>query len=186
KPVGLRFPDALDVHLTAASALPLFPATIPVNQRNGRDLTMTVRNNAPEIRTFVLEPKIEGLEFSPAKLEVTVGVSTSRDVSFRVFARAASPGLHTGAISISGSATASEPVEFVVIPASGAVVWTASGFSFVESLKSRASFMPGRWLELIGKENGQNQLAAGGVAYDGDPASARTEELEALAGKGKR
>ena len=83
----LRFPDAIDVHLAANSALPLFPATVSVNQRTGRDLTVTIRNNAPEIRNFVLEPKAEGLEFSPAKLEVTVGVSTSRDVSFRVFAK---------------------------------------------------------------------------------------------------
>jgi hypothetical protein len=186
KPVGLRFPDAVDVRLTATSALPLFPATIPVSQRNGRELAVTVRNNAPEIRTFVLEPRVDGLEFSPAKLEVTVGVSTSRDVSFRVFARQASPGLHAGAIQISGTAATSEPVQFVVLPASGAVAYATSGFSFVESLKSRASFMPGRWLELIGKENGQNQLGPGGVAYSGDPAEARIEELEQLAAKAKR
>jgi hypothetical protein len=190
KPAGLRFPDAIDVRLSATSALPLFPATIPVSQRNGRDLAVTLRNNAPEIRTFVLVPKVEGLEFSPAKLEVTVGASTSRDVSFRVFAREAAPGLHAGAVEINGSAPlttrTSEPVQFVVIPASGTVAWTSSGFSFVESLKSRASFMPGRLLELIAKENGQNQIAAGGMAYSTDPATARIEELEALSGKGKR
>ena len=119
KPVGLRFPDAVDVHLASNSALPLFPATVSVNQRAGRDLTITIRNNAPEIRNFVLEPKAEGIEFSPAKMEVTVGVSTSRDVSFRVFARDASPGLHAGAIAVSGAASVDEPIQFAVIPPAG-------------------------------------------------------------------
>jgi hypothetical protein len=200
RPVSLRFPDAIDVHLTAASALPLFPATIAVNQRNGRDLAISLRNNAPEIRTFVLEPKADGLDFSPAKLEVTVGVSTSRDVSFRVFARGASPGLHAGSIEVSGAATASEPVQFVVVPVSGAVAYAASGFSFIESAKSRASFMPGRWLELIGKDSGQNQLASSGVAFlpgggepkgdalffPGEQKTIRLEDLEAQVPKVKR
>jgi hypothetical protein len=200
RPVSLRFPDAIDVHLTAASALPLFPATIPVNQRTGRDLAISLRNNAPEIRTFVLEPKADGLDFSPAKLEVTVGVSTSRDVSFRVFARGAAPGLYAGAIQISGAATASEPVQFVIVPVSGAVAYATSGFSFIESAKSRASFMPGRWLEFIGKDNGQNELASSGVAFlpgaveprgdalffAGEQKTIHLENLESQVPKGKR
>ena len=87
QPVAVRFPDAIDVHLAANSALPLFPATVSLNQRVGRDLIVTVRNNAPEIRNFSVEPKADGLEFSPAKLDLTVGASTARDVSFRVFAK---------------------------------------------------------------------------------------------------
>jgi hypothetical protein len=196
--VELRFPDAVDVHLTASSALPLFPATIPVNQRTGRDLTITVRNNAPEIRNFVLEPKAEGVEFSPEKLEVTVGVSTSRDVSFRVFARGASPGLHAGTVTVSGAAMATVPVQFVVIPQTGSIAFSTSGFSFIESGKTRASFMPGRWLEFLNKDNNQNLLSGGGMAFTpgaieirGDALvfSDRTlklEDLEPLAVKAKR
>ncbi len=104
RPATLRFPDAIDVHLAAASALPLFPATMPVNQRAGRDITVSVRNNAPEIRTFQLEIKAEGLEFLPAKMDVAVGASVARDVSFRVFANDASPGLHAGTAILSGAA----------------------------------------------------------------------------------
>ena len=59
-PVVLRFPDAIDVHLAANFGLPLFPATVSVNQRAGRDLTISLRNNAPEIRNFELEPKGDG------------------------------------------------------------------------------------------------------------------------------
>jgi hypothetical protein len=200
RPVSLHFPDAVDVHLTASSALPLFPATIPVSQRNGRDLAITLRNNAPEIRTFVLEPRVDGLDFSPAKIEVTVGASTARDVSFRIFAREAAPGLHTGTVLVSGAATASEPVQFAVLPPSGAIAYAASGFWLIESTKARASFMPGRWLELVNKESNQNQLASTGVSLLQGPIEARgdalffpdgqrtlhLEDLEQLARKTKR
>jgi hypothetical protein len=197
-PVKLRFPDALDVHLAANSALPLFPATVAVNQRTGRELTVTIRNNAPEIRNFVLEPKVEGLDFSPAKMEVTVGVSTARDVSFRVFANQASLGLHAGAVTVSGAASATEPLQFVVVPQTGAIAFSASGFSFIESAKLRAAFMPGRWLEYLNKDNNQNLLASTGMPFTAGPITARgdalvfedktikLEDLEELAPKPKR
>jgi hypothetical protein len=198
RPVELHFPDAIDVHLAVNSALPLFPATVSVNRKSGRDLTVTIRNNAPEIRNFVLEPKGEGLEFSPAKLEVTVGVSTSRDVSFRVFAQEASPGLHVGSVTVSGAASAEEPIQFVVIPQTGGIAFSAGGFSFIESAKARASFMPGRWLEFLNKETNQNLLPGTGVAFTPGPVEAnadalvfadktvRLEDLEPLASKSKR
>ena len=198
RPVELKFPDAIDVHLTASSALRLFPATVPVNQRTGRDLTVTVRNNAPEIRNFVIEPKADGVEFSPEKVEVTVGVSTSRDVSFRVFARGASAGLHAGTVTVSGAANATEAVQFVVVPQGGAVAYSTSGFFFIESSKTRASFVPGRWLEFLNKDNNQNLLVGGGMAFTPGAIEARgdalvfsdrtlkLEDLESLASKGKR
>ncbi len=176
-PVRLRFPDALDVHLAAGSALPLFPATVSVNQRTGRDLTVTLRNNAAEIRNFVLEPKADGLDFSPPKLEVTVGASTSRDVTFRIFATQAAPGLHAGTVTVSGAASAIEPIQFVVIPRTGAIAFSTSGFSFIENAKARASFIPGRWLELLNKDNNQNQLASTGVAFTPGPIEARGDAL---------
>ena len=197
-PVRLHFPDAVEVHLAADSALPLFPATVSVNRRTGRDLTVTIRNNAPGIRNFVLEPKVDGIDFSPAKLEVTVGASASRDVSFRVFAKDASPGLHTGEMAVSGAASATEPIQFAVIPRTGAVAFSTSGFSFIESAKTRASFMPGRWLEFLNKDNNQNRLASTGVVFTPGPIEARgdtlvfqdkavtLEDLEQLAAKPRR
>ncbi len=165
KPVRLRFPDAIEVHLAANSALPLFPATVSLNQRAGRDLIVAVRNNAPEIRNFQLEPKADGLEFSPAKLEVTVGASISREVTFRVFARDAAPGLHAGSVTVSGAASATEPIQFAVFPEGGAVAFSTGGFSLIESAKFRASFLPGRWLELVNKENNRNLLAGAGIPF---------------------
>ena len=165
EPVKLQFPDAIDVHLAANSALPLFPATVSLNQRAGRELTVTIRNNAPEIRNFELEPSADGLEFSPPKMQVTVGVSTSRDVSFRVFAKEAAPGLHTGSITVTGAASASEPIQFAVYPAGGAIAFSAGSFSLIESAKYRASFVPGRWLEFVNKENNQNLLTSPGAPF---------------------
>jgi hypothetical protein len=199
-PVTLHFPDAIDVHLAANSALPLFPATLSVNQRAGRDLMIAVQNNAPEIRTFQLEPKVDGLEFSPAKLEVVVGASTSRDVSFRVFAKDAMPGLHAGSVTVTGGATSTEPIQFAVYPTSGAVAFSTSGFSLIESARFRASFLPGRWLEFIAKDNNLNLLANTGMPFatgvietSGDALvlgdtrrTIRLSELEELAAKPKR
>ena len=67
RPASLAFPEQIDVHLAANSALPLHPATIPVNQRSGRDVTVSIRNNAAEIRNFTLELKAEGLELLTRK-----------------------------------------------------------------------------------------------------------------------
>jgi hypothetical protein len=185
RPVEFKFGDAMEVRVAANASMPLVPATIGVNQRSGRELLVTLANNAPEIRNFVLEPKAEGLDFSPAKLEVTVGVSTSREVSFRVFATGASTGLHSGTIQVTGAATWSEPLQFVVIPERGSVAYTAFGFSFLESAKVRASFMAGKWLEYVTKDNNQNLVPVGGVAFE-TPMPQRLEDLEPMLPKGKR
>ncbi len=187
RPVQLRFTDALAVQVGAHSALALSPAAVPVNQRGGRDVSVSVRNNAPEIRGFHVELKAEGLEFSPEKLDVTIGASAVRDVSFRVFATAASSGVHNGEVRVTGAAAGGESVRFVVIPQAGSVTWNADGFTFIESTKTRASFMPGRWLEFVDKDNGQSALAAGGVPFNtGGLESLRLDALEAQLPKAKR
>jgi hypothetical protein len=187
RPVQAHFTDAISVQVGAHSSLPLFPAAIPVNQRSGREVSISLRNNAPEIRTFHVELKAEGLEFSPAKIDVTVGVSTARDVSFRVFAAGASPGVHAGEARVTGAAMGTESVRFVVIPQTGSVAWSADGFSFLESARTRATFMTGRWLELLNKDNDQNAIAAGGVPFNGGPVeSLKLADLEQQAAKQKR
>lgn len=172
KPAVLSFSDGVQVRLAPNSSLALYPATIPVSQRAGREITVVIRNNAPEIRTFQLEVTAEGLEFSPKIANVTVGVSASRPVTFRIFGASAKPGLHAGVAHLSGHALATEPVRFLVLPTGAAVGWSAEGFHFLESLRQRASFLPGRWLEFIGKENGRDALPAGGISFA--PGSLRT------------
>ena len=73
RPVTVRFPEAIEIPLAADAALPLFPPTIPVNRRQGRDVTISLHNNAPAIRTFRVELQGEGLEFSPAVRERRTG-----------------------------------------------------------------------------------------------------------------
>ncbi len=165
RPVAMAFPDAINVRLASNSSLPLFPATVSLNQRTGRDLLVTVRNRAPVIRNFELEPKAEGLEFSPPKMQVVVGASTSREVSIRVFAKDAAPGLHPGTVAITGAAAVTEPIQFVVYPPGGAIAFSAGPFSLIENAKFRASFLPGRWVELVNKDNDQNLLMSTGIPF---------------------
>ena len=140
---------------------PLWPATVPVNQRSGRDFVVSLRNNVPEIRTFDVSFHVPGLEFSPATMHVSVGASVARELTFRVFGTIAAPGLHEGEVRLSGAATSRQPVRFVVLPATGALAWSADGFSMLESTKARASFMAGRWLEMIDKDSGSDSSAGG-------------------------
>jgi hypothetical protein len=90
-------------------------------------------------------------------------------------------------------------VRFVVIPPNGAVAFDSDGLSVLESASRRASFLPGRWLEFINKENGQNAIPAGGTAFQqgaieargdalvfGGQKTLRLQDLEQLAPKPKR
>ena len=186
RPASLRFADAIDVHLAGDSALPLYPATVPVNQRAGREVTVTVRNNAPEIRNFHLELMAEGLEFLPAKIDTSVGASASRDLTFRVFAENAAAGVRAGIATLSGAAAATEPVLFVVIPQNSAAAYAAGEFSVVESARYRASFSRGRWLELVDKDNNVNLLPATGIPYAEGQKISRPEDLLPLVPKPKK
>ena len=177
RPATLRFADAITVRVAANSRLPLFPATLPVNQRAGRDVTLSIDNNAPEIRNFTLELKADGLDFSPSKMDVTVGASMSRDFSFRVFPTGAAPGLHEGEARLSGAASAIEAVRFLVIPQNGAVAFSSGGLSLLESAKARAAFLPGRWLEFIDKESGRGLITPGGVPFTPGPIDPRADAL---------
>ena len=104
-------------------------------------------------------------------MDVAVGASVARDVSFRVFASDASlpdctPVRRSSVGSGSSDGDCSVPV---VIPQNGAVAFSVNGFSLIESAKAQASFLPGRWLELVNKENNRNVLASGGIAFTPGP-----------------
>ncbi len=178
--VTVSFADAVSVRVAAGSTAAVTPATVPVNQKPGREITLSIRNNAPEIRTFDVALNAPGLEFSPEKLTVSVGASVAREITFRVFSGSAVPGLHEGMVRISGGAALSEPVRFVVLPAAGGVAWGAEGFSILESVRLRATFMGDIWLEMIDKDSGHDSQPVGGTAYSGSAAALRPEDLERL------
>lgn len=91
-----------------------FEESSPVEQRAGRGITVSIVNNAEEIRNFHLELQVPGIEFLPSRIDVPVGASASRDVTFRVIARDADVGTHTGTVTLSGPAVVTGPIEFVV------------------------------------------------------------------------
>ncbi len=161
--------NAVSVRVAPGSSAPVMPATVPVNRRSGREIVLDLRNNAPEIRTFDVTLNVPGLEFSPEKLTVSVGASVAREISFHVFSSAATPGVHEGQIKLSGAATLTQPVRFVVLPPNDAVAWSSDGFSFLESAKNRASFLGNKWLEMLDKESGNDAQPAGGTVYSGGP-----------------
>jgi hypothetical protein len=178
---SMSFEDAVSVRVGPNSSMPLSPATIPVNQRSGREIVVSLRNNAPEIRTFQVEFSVPGLDFSPQKLTVSVGAVLSRDLTFRIFSTGAASGIHEGEVKISGAATVTQPVRFVVLPPTGTVAWSSEGFSMLENTKSRASFLAGRWLEMIDKDSGADSQPAGGTVFAGGPVeSLRMEDLQKL------
>jgi len=198
-PVTARFTEAIGVPVGPASIMTLSPAVVPVNQRSGRDITISIRNNAPEIRNFSVEVTAEGLDFSPPKATIVVGAGASRDVSFRVFTNGVAPGMHAGKVTITGAGEGSELVRFAVIPPNGAVAFDSEGVFLLESASRRAAFLPGRWLEYVNKENSQNPIPAGGISFDAGPVEVRGDalafgesktvrisDLEALAPKPKR
>jgi hypothetical protein len=181
-PAAVTFEDSIGVRVSADSFVPLRPVTIPVNQRSGREIVVTIENKAPEIRTFEIAFDVPGLEFSPAKMNVSVGAALSREITFRVFGQIASTGLHAGEVRLSGSSTLREPVRFLVLPQTGSVAWNSDEFSFLESTKARASFLPNRWLEMINKESGSDAQPPGGTAFSGGPVSSlRIEDLQKAA-----
>ncbi len=139
-PATVTFEDAVSVRVAAGSSVPLSPATIPVNQKPGREIVVTLRNNAPEIRTFDIAFNVPGLDFSPEKLTVSVGASVARDVTFRVFSSGATQGVHEGQSETFGRSfhARPKPVRFVVIPATGH-----------SNLDRRRFFHPGK-LEIAG------------------------------------
>ena len=157
---SLRFSDAVGVRLGPSSVLPLFPSVVSINARSGRDITIGIRNNAPEIRTFELKLAANQLEFSPSSIQVTVGASAVRDVKIRVFPGEAPSGAHEGTAVLSGAAYWKEPIRFVIVPNSKVTAWSSGDFQFVESIKLRATFLGERWLEFLDKDKNENRLLA--------------------------
>jgi hypothetical protein len=180
-PAALTLEDAVSVRINANSFVPLTPPTIPVNQKSGREIVVTLRNNALEIRTFDLAFSVPGLDFSPAKMTVSVGASVARDVTFRVFSSSSEPGIHEGELKLSGATTLTNPVRFVVLQPAGTVTWSTEGFTILESTRLRASFLGDRWLEMINKDSGRDSQPAGGTVFTGGSAeSLKMEDLEKL------
>lgn len=167
RPVTLKIREAVIRHAGAGFELALEPPLAPVDQKSGRDLSVTVRNNAPEIRTFVLTVTGNSLEFAQARTEVVVAGSSERDVTVRVFADHAAPGLHNATLRITGGAVTEMPIRLLVIPRGESVRYTDGGTTIWESQRVRVVFTAARLLEFVWKDSERNVLPEGGLPLNG-------------------
>jgi len=163
RPISLRVREAINRHMGAGLDLPLDPPLVPIDRTAGRDLSITVRNNAPEIRTFTIEATSSALEFAQPKTEIVVAASSERDMALRVFADHAAPGLQSATLTVTGSALSFTPIRFLVIPRGETVSFTEGNSTVLESQRARAVFTADRLLEFTWKDSERNMLPEGGV-----------------------
>ncbi len=169
RPVSVHVAEEMALHFGNRAELVVDAPTIAVEGPNGRNFTIQVRNNAPEIRNFEVSASGDQIEFSPARVETSIGASMEREIPMRVFVKGASPGLHTATIRIGGAATAVQTIRFLVIPRVASVHYeadlldTGATEDVWENDRIRAVFAGGRWLEFYWKASGRSLLPADGV-----------------------
>jgi hypothetical protein len=183
---SLRIRQAVALHYDADRELISDPPLIPVDQPAGRSLDVVIRNNSPEIRSFTLEASGEGVEFSPARTEISIGGSMEREVTLRVFTNQAEPGLHHAKFRLHGAADVDTPVVVVVIPRDRSVNYSydldADGQPeyVLENQHLRAVFSKsdgGRWMEFVWKDSNRNVLPENGVEVGKAAIELRATEL---------
>jgi hypothetical protein len=172
RPASLHVTQAIPLHFGAQTSLMVEPPTAPVETRGGSDVEVVIRNNSTEIRTYRLEPSGSGLDFSPAKTEITIAGTRERPVSFRVFGEEGGTGLRNWFLHVRGGADLDVPLRAILLPRAGTVAWTADldgdGYPewVLESQKLRAIFSSrdgGRWMEFTWKDTGTNFLPSEGA-----------------------
>jgi hypothetical protein len=189
RPASIRLTQALSLHFGAQSRLAVEPPTAPVETKGGTNLEIVIRNNSPQIQTYQLEATGEGLEFLPAKTEISIGALDERPVSLRAFGIDGATGLWGWRLHVTGGAEVEMPMGVVLLPRAGTVAWTAdldgdgSPEWVLESPKVRAVFSSrdgGRWMELTWKDTDMNFLPAEGAFAQTGPVEvhARGDSLE--------
>lgn len=172
RPASVHIREAVSLHYGSAAELPVTPAIVPVDAHAGREVSVVIRNNSPEIRNFVVEPQAEGLEFAPQRTEIAIGGGMERDVVIRVFPISSLRGLVPWRLHITGDAEVDLPVRFALIPRGAALAYTTDvdndGQSewVLENQHARAVFSSrdgGRWLEFVSKDSGINVLPDSGA-----------------------
>jgi hypothetical protein len=166
RPASLRLREAINRHFGSTAELPMYPALVSMDQRTGRSINVTVRNNFPEIKNFVLDLSGEGLEFLPARSEVSIAGSSERDITIRVFAKEGASGLREASAKLSGAGNFALPILFTVIPRGETISYSAGGVHILEDAKARAVFADEReqtWLEFTWKDSERNVLPEAGI-----------------------
>jgi len=172
RPVSIRLTRALDVHFGSRTHLAVDPPTVTAETRAGSEVELVVRNNSPEIKTYRFEASGDGLEFLPARAELSVGPVDERRISFRVFGKDGATGVREAQLRVRGDAESDQPLRILLLPRNGTVAWSedldGDGVPewVLENQRVRAVFSArdgGRWIELTWKDTDTNFLPEEGV-----------------------
>lgn len=171
RPASVRIREAVGLQYGTDGELPIAPPLVPVDANAGREVSLVIHNNSPEIRNFVVEAKGDGLDFSPPT-EIAIGGGMERDVLVRVFPVSSHGGLIPWHIHITGGAEVNLDARFAVIPRGAAVAYSADLDNdgqpewVLENQHARAVFSArdgGRCLEFVWKDSGINVLPENGA-----------------------
>jgi hypothetical protein len=169
----VRVTDGIKQHFGSQEVV-VNPPLVAIEPRSGTSIEIAIRNNSTAIQTFHLEAAGEGLEISPAKMDLSVGEMSERQVGFRVVGAEGATGVHEWHLSIKGAAELDVPIRAVLIPRNRTVAWSAdldgdgSPEWILESQTVRAVFSGqdgGRWLELTAKNTDTTLLTEQGAFH---------------------
>jgi len=174
RPASVRLVQAMRLHYGTAAELTPEPPTAPIEPKGGTDLEFGIRNNTPGIQTYHLEVSGKGLEFLPAKTDLSVAPMEERRLEIRVFAADSEgdTGLRDFHLRVANGADLDVPMRVLLAPKGRTIVWSADldgdGYPewVFESQKVRAVFSGqdgGRWMEFTWKDTNANFFSEGGV-----------------------
>jgi hypothetical protein len=172
RPASVRLTDAIQLRLGPDTVVTGEPAVGVIEPKAGTNLEIAIRNNDPGIRTYHLAASGQGLEFFPAKTEISVAGTEERRLNLRVFASEPASGLLDWHLRVTGGADLDLPMRVLLLPRGQTVAWTAdldgdgSPEWILESQKVRAVFSTrdgGRWMEFTWKDTGVNFLPEQGI-----------------------
>jgi hypothetical protein len=184
RPVSIYPSSAMRLHF-GEMELPVEPPTLPMDLKLGRNIDIHVRNNYPQIQTYFLQPRGEGLQFFPPRMEISIGAMMERVASFRVFSDGNPVGIVDWKLQVSGAAELELPMRLVSVPRDTAVTYSADldadGYPewVIENPRVRAVFSAqdgGRWLEFLWKDSNRNFLPEGGALSRSGPVQVRADQ----------
>jgi hypothetical protein len=172
RPLSVYLTDAMKLHFGDEEEMAVEPALVVRDPKSARNLDVTLRNNSPQIRNFVIEPNVNRWEFMPAKAEISIGGMMERIVALRAFSKGEESGICEGRLKISGATEMEVPLRILSVPRGRTVAYSmdldgdGTPEWVLESSSVRAVFSArdgGRWLEFVWKDTGTNFLPESGV-----------------------
>jgi hypothetical protein len=185
RPFSIRLMEAIQIHFGQHAELTPDPPIAPIDPKAGGNLEISIRNNWPGIQTYRLEAHGDGLEFLPAKTEISIGALAERRVSLRVFAGEGMAGLRDWHLRVTGAGEADLPMRVLLLPRGRTAVWSAdldgdgAAEWILETDRARAVFSTedgGRWMEFTTKQGNANFLPEAGAYAAHGPVAVRVLE----------